>query len=161
MAVDAFLKIGDIKGESKDKVYSDWIEVLSWSWGMSQQGSFGSGGGGGAGKVNMQDLSLSKYMDMSSADIQVHCATGRHYPEATLVLRKAGDKPLDYLKIKLSDVLISSYQLGGSGGGDDRPVESLSLNFAKYEYKYTGQEQTGAAGTSPEFKFDVAGNTDY
>jgi len=90
MAVDMFIKIGDVKGESKDKTHGDEIDVLAWSWGMSQSGSMHVGGGGGAGKVNIQDLSLTKYVDKSSPNLMMACSSGKHYPEAKLTIRKGG-----------------------------------------------------------------------
>lgn len=164
MAVDYFIKVGEVKGESKDKKYADWIDVLSFSWGLSQSGSFGYGGGGGTGKVNVQDLSFMKRMDTASPDLMLHCAAGEHYPEATLVARAAGGTgggPVEYMKIVLSDVIVTSVQHSGSGGADERPMESVSLNFAKVFATYTGQEQTGAAGTSPYIKWDVSANSEF
>jgi type VI secretion system secreted protein Hcp len=164
MAVDYFIKIGEVKGESKDKKYSDWIDVLSWSWGMSQSGSFGYGGGGGTGKVNIQDVSFMKRVDTASPDIMKHCAAGEHYPEATLIGRAAGGTqggPVEYMKIVLTDVIITSVQHSASGGADERPMESISLNFAKVAATYTGQEQTGASGTSPDMKWDVTANAEF
>ena len=93
MAVDIFIKIGDIKGEAKDAVHKGEIDVLAWSWGMSQAGSGHVGGGSGSGKVNVQDLSLTKYIDLSSADLMLACCNGKHYPEAKLTVRKAGENP--------------------------------------------------------------------
>ena len=77
MAVDIFIKIGDIKGESMDKAHKDEIDVLNWSWGMAQSGNMHVGGGGGAGKVNIQDLSLTKYVDKASPNLMMHCASGK------------------------------------------------------------------------------------
>jgi type VI secretion system secreted protein Hcp len=155
MAVDVFLKLGTIKGDSKDSEHKEWIDVLSWSWGLSQSGTFAYGGGGGAGKVNVSDLSIMKRVDMSSTDLMLKCATGKHYPDATLEMRKAGDKPLVFMIIKMTDVLISSVQTSASS---EEPMESLSLNFAKVNVKYVGQEASGAAGKSPEFTYSILEN---
>ena len=157
MPVDMFMKIGDIKGESKDKVYKDWIDVLSWSWGMTQSGTMHVGGGGGSGKVSVQDMSFTKYVDTSSSNLMLKCCNGKHYPEASLIVRKAGENPLEYLKIKMTDVLISSISTGGSGG-EDRITENVGLNFAKVEVEYTPQEQTGAAGGGLGFEWNIAEN---
>jgi type VI secretion system secreted protein Hcp len=159
MAVDMFLKIGDIKGESVDKVYKDWIDVLAWSWGMSQSGTAHMGPGGGSGKVNVQDMSFTKYVDRSSANIMLKCCNGKHYPEATLVVRKAGgDTPLDYYKVKMTDVLISSISTGGSGG-EDRVTENVSLNFAKVQAVYTPQKPDGSKDAAIEMLWHIAENT--
>ena len=90
MAVDIFIKIGDIKGESQDKTHKDEVDVLNWSWGMSQSGNMHMGGGGGAGKVNIQDLSLTKYVDKASPNLMMHCASGKHIDKVKLTVRKAG-----------------------------------------------------------------------
>src|SRR4051812_10190148 len=108
MAVDMFIKIKDVEGESKDSKHSKEIDVLSWSWGASQSGSMHGGGGGGAGKANVQDISITKYVDKASPNLFKYCSNGKHIGEALLTIRKAGEKPLEYLKIKLTDLLISS-----------------------------------------------------
>ena len=97
MAVDMFIKIGDIKGESQDATHKDEVDVLAWSWGMSQSGTMHSGGGGGGGKVNIQDLSFTKYVDKGSPVIMMMCSNGKQYPEAKLTVRKAGETPLEYI----------------------------------------------------------------
>ncbi|MEM0907216.1 MAG: type VI secretion system tube protein Hcp [Pseudomonadota bacterium] len=158
MAVDFFLKLDGIKGESKDSKHKDEIDLLAWSWGLTQQGNVHLGGGSGAGKANCQDISATKYVDLSSPVIARFCASGKHIKEANLVVRKAGDKPLEYMKIKLTDVLISSYQTGGSSG-DDRIIESLSLNFAKVEYQYFTQAASGAADKDEKMMFNAQDQT--
>ena len=113
MAVDMFLKLGDIKGESLAAGHTEEIEVLSWSWGCSQTGTTHSGTGGGTGTASVQDLTISKYVDKSSPTIVQACCQGMHMPEAVLTLRKAGgNEPVEYLKITLKEVLISSHSVG-------------------------------------------------
>ncbi|MGY2680968.1 type VI protein secretion system component Hcp [Pseudomonas tolaasii] len=90
MAVDMFLKLGDIKGESRDQAHRDEIDITEWAWGLSQNGSMHSGTGGGAGKVDIANLNLKKPLDKSSPNLMMACASGKHYPEARLVVRKAG-----------------------------------------------------------------------
>ena len=160
MSVDMFLKIGDIKGESLDHAHKDSIDVLAWSWGMSQSGSMHGGGGGGSGKVTVQDLSITKYVDSASTNLQLKCCNGKHYEEALLTVRKAGETPVEYLKITLSRVLIGSVSSGGSGG-EDRLTENVTLNFAKAKVEYTPQDETGAAGAVMQYGWDVAQNTAF
>ena len=157
MAVDMFIKIGDLEGESRDKTHKGKIDVLAWSWGMSQSGSAHQGGGMGAGKVSMQDISITKYIDKCSPDLMLKCATGTHYADALLICRRAGDKPLEYLKITMTDVLISSVSTGGSGG-EDRLTENVSLNFAKVKVNYVEQTEKGGEGAKPEMTFNIAEN---
>ncbi|HXI52450.1 MAG TPA: type VI secretion system tube protein Hcp, partial [Candidatus Saccharimonadales bacterium] len=113
-----FIKIGDVDGESKDKTHLKSIDVLAWSWGLSNSGSAHTGGGAGAGKVNVQDISITKYVDSASPKLMLACCSGTHYPEALLTVRKAGGTPVEYIKIKVEEVLITAVSTGGSGGED-------------------------------------------
>src|SRR3954462_4120254 len=108
MAVDMFMKIDEMKGESRDTKHKEDIDVLAWSWGMSNSGSAHVGGGAGAGKVNVQDLSFTKYIDKSSCSLMLACCNGKHFPSATLVVRKAGEQPLEYLTITLTELIVTS-----------------------------------------------------
>lgn len=157
MAVDMFLKIDGIKGESFDEKHKDEIDVLAWSWGSSQSGNTHTGGGGGAGKVNVQDISFTKYVDKATPLLLKACCNGQHIKEVNLVVRKAGEKPLEYLKIKLSDCLVSSLSTGGSGG-EDRLTENISINFGKFQMTYTAQDATGGAAGEVPFAFDIKAN---
>jgi type VI secretion system secreted protein Hcp len=158
MAVDIFLKLDPVKGESADSKHKDWIDVLSFSWGMTQSGNTHVATGGGSGKVNVQDLNFTHYIDKASADLMKACAKGTHIGEGLLTVRKAGgDNPLDYLKIKLTDVIVTSVQTGGSGG-EDRLTENVTLNFAKFKYEYKVQTAQGGAGASPNFGWDIPAN---
>lgn len=149
MAVDIFIKIGDIKGESQDKTHKDEIEVLNWSWGMSQSGNMHTGTGGGAGKVSIQDLSLTKFVDKASPNLMMHCSSGKHVPKVTLTVRKAGgDSQVEYMIINLEEVLISSLSTGGSGS-DDRLIENITLNFAKVTVDYQPQKADGTKDGGP------------
>ena len=99
MAVDMFIKIKGIDGESMDDKHKKEIDVLAWSWGASQSGSAHMGGGAGAGKVNVQDLSFTKYIDSASHALLLACCNGEHLGEAVFVVRKAGKDPLEYIKL--------------------------------------------------------------
>ena len=162
MSVDMFLKLGDIKGDSKDSsknspTHAGEIEVLAWSWGMSQSASSHHGTGGGSGKVNVQDLSITKRVDNASPNLIKFCCTGKHFDAATLTVRKAGDNPVEYLVIKLSNIIISSVSTGGSAGGDVL-TENISLNFAAFEVAYTGQKDDGSKDKTINGGFDIAAN---
>ena len=157
MAVDMFMKIEGVKGESKDKTHPKEIDVLAWSWGMSNSGSAHVGGGAGMGKVNIQDLSFTKYVDSSSPVLALACCKGTHYKEANLVVRKAGGNPVEYIKIKLEEVLITSIGTGGSGA-EDRLTENVTLNFAKVGMDYTPQDDKGAALTAIPMAWDITAN---
>lgn len=160
MAVDMFLALkGEISGEAQDEKHKGEIDVLAWSWGMSQSGSFHVGGGGGAGKANFQDISITKWIDTASPILMLYCANGDHFDKARLTVRKAGKKPLEYLIIEMDKVMVTSVSTGGSGG-EDRLTENVSLNFAKVEVKYKEQKPDGSGGPEKIFKWDIAGNTD-
>lgn len=157
MAVDMFIKIGDIKGEAQDATHKESVDVLAWSWGLSQSGTTHTGSGGGAGKVNVQDLSFTKYVDTSSTALVIAACKGTHIKEAKLTVRKAGDSPLEYIKITMEDCLVSSVSTGGSGG-EDRLTENVTLNFAKFKVEYTAQAKTGGKGTTSTAAWDIAAN---
>jgi type VI secretion system secreted protein Hcp len=158
MAVDTFLKLGDLKGESLVKGFEDQIQVLAWSWGMSQTGTTHHGSGGGAGKVNVQDMSFTHHVDSSSPALILACCKGTHYPEGTLVMRKAGGDPLPYLTIKLTDIIVTSVSDGGSGG-EDMQTQNVTLNFAAFEVSYQPQDNQGKKkGGAITVKYDIAKN---
>jgi type VI secretion system secreted protein Hcp len=158
MAVDMFLKIGDIKGESTDKAHKETIDVLAWSWGMSQSGTTHMGGGGGSGKVSVQDLSVTKYVDASSNALMLACCNGTHYDEAKLTVRKAGGEPLEYIKLTMKEVIVSSVSTGGSGG-EDRLTENIVLNFAQFKFEYQEQDDKGKPkGGAKEAAWNIAEN---
>lgn len=157
MAVDMFLKIEGVDGESNDHAHTDEIDVLAWSWGMSQSGTTHMGGGGGSGKVSVQDMSFTKYIDKSSADLMLACCNGKHYGEALLTVRKAGETPVEYLKITMSDLIITSVSTGGSGG-EDRLTENVTLNFAKVKVEYKEQTEKGAGTGNFQMGWNIATN---
>jgi type VI secretion system secreted protein Hcp len=159
MAIDAFIKIDDLVGDSTDDKHPKEIEVLSWSWGMSQLGSTHSGTGGGSGKVSVQDLSFVKKIDSSSPNLIQMCCSGKHFTSGLLTVRKAGGKtPVEYLKIKLEDMIVSNYSTGGSGEGHEVIHENITLNFAKFTVIYTPQDKAGTAMGAINACFDIQKN---
>jgi type VI secretion system secreted protein Hcp len=157
MAVDMFFKMDPIKGESKDGKHKEAVDVLAFSWGMSQSGTAHMGTGAGAGKVTIQDLSLTKYIDKSSPDLMLACCSGKHFGKAQIIVRKAGESPLEYLVVDMSDVMVTAVSTGGSGG-EDRLTENVTLNFAKVKVTYTEQTEKGGAGAKPDMTWDIAAN---
>jgi type VI secretion system secreted protein Hcp len=157
MAVDQFMKFEGIEGESKDSKHKNEVDVLAWSWGASQSGSFHTAGGGGSGKVSVQDLSFTKYVDKSSTNLFLKCCDGKHIPSAVLTVRKAGESPVEYLKITMEPVLVTSVSGGGSGG-EDRITENITLNFAKVKIEYTEQKEDGSAGATDEKIWNIMEN---
>lgn len=157
MAVDMFLKIDDIKGESPDAKHAGEIQVLAWSWGMSQSGTTHEGTGGGSGKVSVQDISITKYVDKSSPNLIKYACNGKHFKEALLTVRKAGEKPLEYIKISMKEVLVTNVSTGGSGG-EDRLTENISLNFAEFKVDYTPQKADGSGDAVITAAWNIAKN---
>lgn len=157
MAVDQFLKIEGVDGESEDDSHSKSISVLAWSWGASQSGTTHLGAGSGAGKVNVQDISVTKYVDSSSNALLKACCKGTHFKEAKLTVRKAGDKPLEYIKLTMNDLIVTSLSTGGSGG-EEQLTENVSLNFAKFKYEYTPQKADGSGGAVKDATWNIPKN---
>lgn len=163
MAIDCFLYLdNNIMGESQDDKHRDWIDILSWSWGMSQSGTTHMGGGGGGGKVDVGNITIQKYVDKATHDLIKRCCSGEHIKTGQLVVRKSGGQaPVDYLKIDMEDIMIASYQTGGSKDGLDRVQENLQLNFRRFQVTYTFQEQSGAAGPESMAGWEIAENKEW
>jgi type VI secretion system secreted protein Hcp len=156
MAVDMFLKLDGIDGESTDSKHKDEIEILAYGWGVAQQGTSGSGGGGGAGKAAFEDLHVLARLQKSSPKLFIACTTGKHVKQGVLTVRKAGSKKFEFLKITISDVLVSSFeQVAPDDEGGGTPLEEIGLSFAKIRVDYTQQSAKGAAGTVTSAEWDL------
>jgi type VI secretion system secreted protein Hcp len=153
MATDIFAKIGDIKGESLDAKHKDEVEVLSWSWGVSQTEGTGQGGGGRSGKPSFSDFHFTHHIDRASPLLMVACATGKHIKDATITNRKAGKGLQEFLIIKMNDILITSVQPSLSGG--EGSVESVTLKPAKVDLEYKPQKADGSLDAGVHFKYDI------
>ena len=158
MAVDMYLRLDGIKGEAQDSKHKGEIDILSWSWGVQQSGTMHQGGGGGSGKASFHDLTVTKYVDKSTPLLFTACATGEHISKGNLVVRKAGKVQHEYIKIELTDCLISSISTGGSGG-EDRLTESISINFGHVTVDYLPQKADGSLEGTVTFKYNIAQNT--
>ena len=155
MANDYFLKIDGIDGESQDAKHKGEIQLESFSWGATQTGTFAYGGGGGAGKVSMQDFHFVMKHNKASPKLMLACARGEHIKKAVLTARKAGKEQQDFMKVSMEDVLVSSYQTGGSATGDEIPMDQVSLNFAKIEHEYKEQKADGTLGGAVKTGYDL------
>ncbi len=169
--VDYFLNLDGIKGESADDKHKGEIDIMSFSWGATNTGTNVSGGGGGAGKVSFEDIHITKTVDKSSPLLMLACASGQHIKSAVLACRKAGGEQQEYLKITLTDVLVSSYQSGGHGhdvAGNSSadngqtfgpvPTDTISLNFAKITYEYKPQKPDGSLDSAVNAGWDIKAN---
>jgi type VI secretion system secreted protein Hcp len=154
MASDIFAKIADIKGESLDAKHKDEIEVLSFSWGVTNAAvAPPGGGGGGAGKATFHDLSIVHNIDKASPKLMQACATGTHLKDATITHRKAGKGQQEYLIVKLNDVFITGVIHGGTSG--EAGSETVSLAFAKVDLEYRPQKPDGSLDAGVHFKYDL------
>lgn len=154
-AVDYFLKLDGIDGESADHKMKGQIDVESWSWGETQSGTHAGGGGGGAGKVVMQDFHFVMKMNKATPKLMLACANGQHIKSALLTCRKAGKDQQEFLKIKFTDLLVSSFQTGGSGHSDIVPTDQISMNFTKIEFEYKEQKADGSLGGAIKAGYDI------
>jgi type VI secretion system secreted protein Hcp len=156
MAVDYFLKMDGIDGESADSKHKGEIELASFSWGVSQSGEPGRGGGRGAGKAQFQDFHFVARTTKASPKLFLACASGQHVKNALLTCRRAGGDRLEFIKYKLSEVLVSSFVSGGST--PEEPFDQVSLNFAKLELEYVPQSKSGKAEAAVKAAWDQKAN---
>ncbi len=156
MAVDMFLKLEGVQGESQDKTHKNEIEIESFSWGAHQSGTASHGGGMGAGRVQMQDFNFVMNVNKASPKLMLACASGEHIKSAILTCRKAGKEQQEYLKVTFTDILVSSYQTSGAGAASvDLPVDQISLNFTKVEIEYKEQKADGTLGGAIKAFYDM------
>ncbi|HTN02301.1 Hcp family type VI secretion system effector [Planctellipticum variicoloris] len=154
MAADILLKIEGITGESKIDGHEGEIDVLSVSWGASNASSAHFGGGAGTARGNCSDMSIMKRIDNASPEFFKKTMDGTHFDSATLVLRLAGgDAPVDYFKVEMTHVFITSWS--PSGSGDQHGMESVSLSFEQVKVTYTGQNDDGSPKEPVEVGWDI------
>jgi type VI secretion system secreted protein Hcp len=156
-AVDYFLKIDGIQGESRDAKHKGEIDLESFSWGETAvTAAPGSGGGGGAGKVHIEDLHVVMKLNKASPLLLLACATGQHFKQAILTARKAGKAQLEFLVFKFTDLLVSSYHTSGSQ--DVEPTDQVAFNFGRIDVEYRPQSPTGSPVTPVTAGWDVKAN---
>ncbi len=158
MPFDSFLKIAGVPGESTQAGHAGEIDVLSWSWGVTNPATGGGGGGRRTGRSVAVPIDFIKRVDTSSPLLMLACASGQHYMEAVLTCRKAGGQQQDFIHMRFTDVLVTNYQIGGSAGGDIVPTDSFSINFAKVEYSYRPQDPEGGLGKPIVRSWDFRGS---
>jgi type VI secretion system secreted protein Hcp len=155
--VDAFLKLDGIKGETQDAQHKGEIEVLNWNWALTNTGSAHYGQGMGAGKVQVGDIHILKRVDTSTAVLMKACSTGQHIASGALTVRKAGGTALEYMKIDLQQILVSSVR-PSSDPNSPFLMEDVALNFAQFKVTYTPQDAQGAGGASVDFGYNIQQN---
>jgi type VI secretion system secreted protein Hcp len=156
MPNDIFMKINGIQGESRDKGHKDEIDVLTWTWGLSNQVMAPSAGGGaGAGKVKFQDISFTHLVDKASPNLMLSCASGKHIQEARITVRRSDPTtPQEFLLIKLQDVMVTGVQSSATRGPEGL-MEQVTLNFAKVDFEYKAQRPDGALEAGAHFNWDL------
>ena len=164
MAFDCFLKVngGSVKGESTDDKHKEWIEIMSYSWGVSQtgSGSASSGGSLSSERADFQDFSVVKALDNASPQLYFCCSNGTHLDDIELELCRAGGEKEKYMSYKMEDVLVSSARPGGSSqGGEALPLEEITFVYGKITWTYTFTDPHGGAGSgdNPQF-WDLKAN---
>lgn len=158
MAQDMFIKIAGIEGESEDAGHKNEIDVLSWVWEVSQQTNMHSGSGGGSGKATVSDLEFVHAVDKSTPNLLKYCLTGKHINEAVLAIRKAGGTPLEYLKITMNDIIVTSVRPTGSVKDETRINEVVRLSFSRVKEEYVVQNAQGGSSGAVTASFDIKGN---
>jgi type VI secretion system secreted protein Hcp len=160
MAVEIFLTMDGIKGESEKKGAEGWIEIFSFSNGASNPSSVAFGTGSGAGKVDISSLSLQKQLDKASPELFKSCCMGTHFKKGAMIVREAtgGDTTQVYYQYDLTEVFVDSISWGGAAGGG-KPSESVSLSAKSWTITYWPQDSTGKLGDKIPFGWDVSKNT--
>ena len=154
MSSDFHIKFDGVEGESTHKDHKGEIEVLSWSWGVSQVSGAGAGGGSGKGKASPGEFHLVHLYDKASPVLAKHCVGGKHFKDAKLTARKAGEGQKDFLVITLKEVFISSVSPSGSQGGD--VMEQVSCSYKDVEFAYKAQDDKGGLGGEVKFGWNTA-----
>jgi type VI secretion system secreted protein Hcp len=159
MAFDMFLKLDTIPGESADSKHTNEIDVISFSWGMTQSGNTHVSSGSGSGKVDVKDLTITKYVDAASPALVKSCCNGAALKNAILTVRKAGGTPVEYYVVTLTNVIVSAVTPGGASG-QDRLTESVTLNFGQFSVQYTPQKADGSPGPAKTIAWNIASNAE-
>ncbi len=152
MNIDTHIKFDGVEGEATHKDHKGEIELLSWTWGVSNAASL-SGGGSGKGKANGSDFNIVHRYDKASPVLAKKCAEGAHFKEVVLTARKAGEGQKDFLKCTLKEVYITSVQPASSGDGSI--VENVAMSYADIGFEYKPQDDKGGLGGAVKFGWNL------
>ena len=155
---DYFLKLDGVQGESTDAKHKGEIDVESWSWGETNSAGHAGAGGAGAGKVSVQDFNFVMRFNKASPALLLACASGTHFKSAALTARKAGKQQQDFLVYRFTDVVVSSYQTGGSTDDAEGPLDQVSLGFARIQVEYRPQKADGSLNAPVKVGWDALKN---
>jgi type VI secretion system secreted protein Hcp len=156
--VDYFLKIDGIEGEAQDAKHKGSLQIESYSFGANQHGDHASGSGGGAGKAHLHDFTFVMIANKATPKLFLACCNGEHIKKAVLTCRKAGTGQQEYLKVILTDLLVSSVQSGGPHKGEVMPFDSVTMNFARIEIEYREQKADGSLHGAIKTGWDLKTN---
>ncbi len=154
---DFFIKIDGIAGESKDSKHTGQIDVLSWGYAVSQSSSMHTGGGGGVGKANFSELFFTHYVDKSTPNLMQYSASGKHIGSVELSCCKVGDGSQEYMKVTLTDVLVTHVRPVGATNSP-RVVEEVGISYAKIKVEVKEQNSDGSMGAATTGNWDVKQN---
>jgi type VI secretion system secreted protein Hcp len=155
MAGSMWLKIDGCEGEATDDGHQKEIDITSYSWGLHHPVSF-HGGGLSSGETSVSDLTVSKLVDKASPNLMKFCLSAKSLTQVLLTARKRGENPIDYIKIKMKNALVSG--VNSSGSGDTHGGESVSFAFEAVEVEYTPQGPDGKPQGAVTLKWDVKKN---
>jgi type VI secretion system secreted protein Hcp len=151
MAIDMYLKIDGIDGESSDDAHQQWIEVVQYDHGVSQPVSGASATGGRTGgKADFQDMTIVKRLDNATPDLNIYCAKGTHIPEIILELCLASGDKHTFMKYTLKNCIVTSVAPGGAQSDEAKPTETVTFAYGAITWEYTPIDHTGAAGSTTD-----------
>lgn len=154
MTIDTNLKLAGVDGESTHKDHKGEIDLLSWSWDARQESTAAAGTGSGKGKGIPGQFVFHHFYDKASPVLAKSCASGKHFADAIVTCRKAGEGQQDFLKVTLKQVLVTSVAPSASGGGEIS--ENVTLSYTDIEFEYKPQDDKGALGGAVKFGWNVA-----
>lgn len=162
MGVALFMKVDGVTGESADSQHKNWTDIRSFSWGATQPGAMASGSGGNAGRASFNDLVVVAYMDKGTAAIVKNCVTGKHITSVEVSACKTGGSQIEFMRITLQEVLVTSAQVTGVDPSD--PADRLLMNYgfqaAKVKKQYWQQNDTGGKGAEVTVGWNIKENTE-
>ncbi|WP_380180328.1 Hcp family type VI secretion system effector [Kalamiella sp. sgz302252] len=157
MAIDTYLKVDGVTGESKDSNHTGWIDINSFTWGASQPGNMAVGGGGGVGKVNFNDLIVKANIDKAFTALLKSCASGKHISKVEVSACKAGGSQIEYTRITLEDVLVTTVQFDEAVNNEALAVR-YAFQASKVKQQYWEQSASGGKGAETSAGWDIKGN---
>ncbi len=156
MPMTGYMKIPDIDGESRRADHEDEIDIMAIDWGMSQASNMQIGSGRTSSRATVNPIGITKIYDASSPYLALACMQGKAFDEIVISFRQdSGEAHLDYLKVTLTNVVISSYSLSGSSMGEEI-TDNIALSFEKINVVYTMQADDHSSGDEHEIEYDIS-----